>query len=266
MSAQKQANASLRAPLDFDYSQVYLRQYWPERPSSPEGWADNAVLMLAYQDAALALYESLGRKPFRLLDVSTGPALAPLLAMVSCVREAQLSDFHEINRLALEHMPIEYWKSYVPMLIRLYARPDTRAPEILSLLDALRSKHTPIAVDLFASDPFAGAIRPSEFDVISMNFVADGITQNEGEYLRCLGKVTDMVRPGGGFTMSAIVDSQSWQLGSREEPSPNVSEETIVHFLESQQMRIVHLSRSMRHTGLDYTGGWIVLSAVKEAS
>ena len=246
-----------------NYSQIYLDQYWPEAPNSAIGWADNAVLMLAYQDAAIAANAHFGGRAVRLLDISTGPALAPLLTMVPFVKEVQLSDFNYDNRNALQKMEIGYWHNYVPMLTKIFRSPEEDISEILSRLDTLRLANFPIEVDLFRDQPLPSSICPFDFDLISMNFVADGITETEADYLRCLGKVTDMVRPEGAFIMSAVVDSNGWHLGNTLQPSPNVSEKTILDFLASQGFKILNLSRSMRLSGLTYSGGWIVLAAAR---
>ncbi len=248
------------------YSRIYLQQYWPSQPASAAGWADNAVLMLAYQDAALAVYRHFHERPVKMLDISTGPALGPLLAMLTCVSEVQLSDYNADNRRALEVMPIEHWRAYVPMLVRLYERPEQHEDEILGRLDHLRRMHRPVAVDLFRDPPFGPEIRPESFELISMQFVADGITTTESEYLRCLGRATDLVRAGGAFIMSAVVDSRDWELGGSQQPSPEVSEALIRDFLASQGFAILNLSRSMRLDGLTYSGGWIVLSAARHPS
>lgn len=245
------------------YSQIYLNQYWPESPNSAIGWADNAVLMLSYQDAAIAANAHFGGQLVRLLDISTGPALAPLLSMVPFVKEVQLSDFNYDNRNALQKMEIRYWHNYVPMLTKIFDSPEKNISAILSRLDQIRLANSPVEVDLFQDRPLPSSIRPFEFDLISMNFVADGITETEADYLRCLGKVTDMVRQGGAFIMSATVDSNGWRLGNTLQPSPNVSEKTILDFLASQGFEILSLSRSMRLDGLTYSGGWIVLAAAK---
>lgn len=245
------------------YSQIYLKQYWPESPDSPVGWADNAVLMLAYQEAAIAVGHHFGGKAAKMLDISTGPALAPLLAMITCVSDVQLSDFNHDNRRCLQKLPIEYWRNYVPMLTKVFDYPEKSIPEILARLDGLRAAHTPVEIDLFRDLPFPDSVRPHEYDLISMQFVADAIAENEPDYLGCLGRVTDMVRPGAVLVMSATVDCPSWQLGPYPQPSPNVSEKTILNFLTSQGFRVLNLSRSMRHSGLTYSGGWISLAATK---
>ena len=50
---------------DDEFSHAYLKEYWPESPGKAAAWADNAVLMLAYQEAALAVREHFsGREYF----------------------------------------------------------------------------------------------------------------------------------------------------------------------------------------------------------
>lgn len=263
----------IRKPLEteFDlsralspYSLTYLKQYWPETPDSAVGWADNAVLMLAYQDAALSVKEYFQGRLVRMLDISTGPALGPLLAMHTCVSDVQLSDYYEENRISVQRIPIEYWRNYAPMLTKLFRHPERNVSEILSRLDQLRMAHIPVEVDLFRSPPFPASIKPKDFDLISMQFVADSITNSVAGYLGCLQKVAHMVRPGAALIMSATVDCDEWKMGPHNQPSPSVSEETIVEALQNHGLSVINLTRSMRQAGLTYSGGWIVLAAVKE--
>jgi hypothetical protein len=73
-----------------------------------------------------------------------------------------------------------------------------------------------------------------------------------------------MVNGGGMLVMSAVVDSCDWELGGVLKPSPNVSEEQILALLSKNGLKTINLSRSMRFPGLSYSGGWIVLAAVRE--
>jgi len=246
------------------FTKVYLDQYWPETPESALGWTDNAVLMLAYQDAGLAVLKHFGGKPMPLLDVSTGPALAPLLALLTCVSEVQLSDYNLDNRLALQEMDVSYWRNYVPMLTKIYDEPYNHVDEILGYLDRKKSQKLPVNVDLFNDPIFPPTVSVDNFPIVSMNFVADSIASNRQDYFACLGKVLNLVRSGGAFIMSAVVDSNGWSLGQELEPSPNVSEKIITDFLVSNGLVIKNISRSMRYSDLSYSGGWIVLAATKE--
>lgn len=246
------------------YSQTYLEQYWPEYPLSAVGWADNAVLMLAYQEAALAVLNFNGARPARMLDVSTGPALAPLLAMLPAVSEVQLSDYEESNREFLFSSSIDYWRNYVPMLTKIFLHPERDPSAILLQLDRLRRRAAPVHIDLRQVSPLPVSVRSSDFGIISMQFVADSITESISEYQACLLKVCSMVRKGGCLIMSAVVDSTDWQLGDGKKPSPNVSEEQILSFLADNGLTVINLNRSMRFPGLSYSGGWIVVAAVRK--
>jgi hypothetical protein len=220
--------------------------------------------MLAYQEAGLEIMKHFGGKSMPLLDVSTGPALAPLLALLTCVSDVQLSDYNLDNRRSLQEMDVSYWRNYVPMLTKIYDEPYNHVDEILAYLDRKKSQNPPVHVDLFNDPIFPSTIRSDNFSIVSMNFVADSIASNLKDYLSCLDKVLNLVRSGGAFIMSAVVDSNGWNLGQELEPSPNVSEKIIIDFLTSNGFVIKNVSRSMRYSGLSYSGGWIVLAAIRE--
>jgi len=241
---------------------VYLEQYWPPSPRDPAGWEDNIVLMDAYQEAGLTIRHYFG-KPVRVLDVGTGPALAPLLGIITIVDDVQLSDYDSRNRLFLKEHPIDYWHAYISMLTKIYDDPTACSQEILEKLDILRSSHEPIEVNLFNEQCFSQNVDGLEFDLITMNFVADSICQNKEEYFGCLGRVLSLVAPSKALIMSALVDAKWWQLGSEKMPSPRISEHEISEFLINKGLTIKYLGRSKRLPDQTYDGGWVVISATR---
>lgn len=256
-----QPTTNLAEYLDFDAAK-YLEQYWPECASDSVAWQDNVSLMNAYQESALAIRRIFdGHTGLNLLDVGTGPALAPLLAFISEIASAQLSDFHPQNRQAVVEMPINYWRSYVSMLTKLYDQPLAQEAEILDKLDRLRRQKPVLPVDLFSDQPFGRSLSSNDYQVVTMNFVADGITTDAITYFQILDRVLHLVQKGCVFSMSAIVDSSFWKLGETKHPSPRLSEYQVIRHVESAGMQIEQLTRSSHVDGQTYDGNWIVLTA-----
>lgn len=249
--------------LSESYSHRYLHQYWPESPHSAAGWEDNIHLMNAYQEVALAALKFSGGRKLSMLDISTGPALAPLLAMMTCVSEVQLSDYEADNRRSLRESAVEYWRNYVPMLTKVYEDPEAMTGEILARLDELRRARPPVEVDLFRDEPFSSEVNPERYDIVSMNFVADSIAKTKDDYFQCLNRVTRMIRPGAFFVMSALVDCDGWLIGEEHHPSPKVSEAEVLEHLKAQGFELRHIYRLPILEGLSYNGGWIVLGMSK---
>ncbi len=261
MQPSKQST-NLAEYLDFD-AVTYLSQYWPQFPSDSIAWYDNVALMHAYQDSALEIRKLFaGHTGLNLLDIGTGPALAPLLAIISEVKSAQLSDFHQQNREAIFRLPVDYWSNYVPLLTTVFADPQSKQQEILNKLDGLRKQHPVLPVDLFASDPFSGKVKsPENFQLVTMNFVADGITSSPEAYFHVLDRVLNLVADGSVLSMSAIIDSDFWCLGEVKHPSPKLSEKQVVNHLEDAGLEICQLTRSSHVHGQTYDGSWVVLTA-----
>lgn len=248
-----------------EYSRNYLQQYWPESPTHPAGWADNMVLMAAYQNAATAVLKYFSH-PVSTLDISTGPALGPLLAMQRCVSEVQLSDFQEENRICIQRLPVNYWRNYVPMLSHSIPHAADFADDILARLDQLRCQHLPVHVDLFSEKIFPSGFNASQFKLVMMHFVADSITKDKSTYFSCLKRVTDLVTVGSVFVMSALVDSSSWKIGDIVFPSPRITEKEVTLFLENQGFSLLQLDRSERSPDQTYDGGWIVTSGFRSSA
>jgi NNMT/PNMT/TEMT family len=118
-----------------------------------------------------------------------------------------------------------------------------------------------LPVDLFASDPFKGKVKPDDFDVVSVNFVADSITSNPEAYFQILDRVLKLVAVGSVLSMSAIVDSLFWCLGDVKHPSPKLSEKQIIDHIENAGLQVCQSTRSSHIDGQTYDGSWIVLTA-----
>jgi hypothetical protein len=247
------------------YSRDYLNEYWPESPQSEAGWKDNIVLMKAYQEIGNTVLSHF-RHLVKCLDVSTGSALGPLLGMLPAIKEVQLSDYQKENREWIKNAPVKYWRNYVPMLTDVFTDPNGRSAEILSRLDQLRSVHEPVHVDLFKTPPFSDPLPFDQYELFTMNFVADSITERPEDYFQCLKRVLDLIKPKAALGMSAIVDSTYWMIGETRYPSPKVSESEILNFLKDEHFNVISLSRSERDPELTYDGGWIALAAIKQES
>jgi hypothetical protein len=130
-------------------------------------------------------------------------------------------------------------------------------------LDQLRSARKPLPVDLFSEQPFPSMINPREYPLISMQFVADGITHNRSEYFACLRRVTDMVCHNGVLLMAAIVNSKGWSVGPAKKPSPNVSEAAIRDALRKAGFSLIYQGSSKPRAALSYSGYWVVIAAAK---
>lgn len=248
------------------YQDHYLESYWPERPSNPDMWQDNLELLHAYFSAAelVSRYEP---GPLDALDISTGPCLAPLMATMGCIRHVQLSDYDGSNRERIVRSDIGYWKEYAAELVRLFPDRGLVAAELLARLDDLRGQNTPLDVDLRRSPVFLpDCVDPASVSLLTMHFVVDSICETAKECFELLVKAVGYVRPGGWLLLSTLINSNGWQLGETNEPSPNLREGEIDDLLKEHGFSIISRCRSTIKPGQIYDGGWTVFLARRKTT
>lgn len=246
------------------YQDHYLENYWPEHPNNPDMWQDNLELLHAYFSAAEEISAREKRK-LETVDISTGPGLAPLLATMSCIESVRLSDFEASNRDRIRNSPIGYWKEYATELVRLFPDHKLRVDQLLEELDHLRGQFAPLDVDLRRSPVFLpDLVQAGSVELLTMHFVVDSICETSGECFELLAKAQSFVRDGGWLLLSALIDSNGWQLGDVKEPSPNLSEAEIDDFLTARGFNVISKFRSIRKAKQIYDGGWTVFLAQKQ--
>lgn len=250
--------------LSSAYQDHYLENYWPEHPNNPDMWQDNLELLHAYFSAAEEISAREKRK-LETVDISTGPGLAPLLATMSCIESVRLSDFEASNRDRIRNSPIGYWKEYATELVRLFPDHKLRVDQLLEELDHLRGQFAPLDVDLRRSPVFLpDLVQAGSVELLTMHFVVDSICETSGECFELLAKAQSFVRDGGWLLLSALIDSNGWQLGDVKEPSPNLSEAEIDDFLTARGFNVISKFRSIRKAKQIYDGGWTVFLAQKQ--
>jgi hypothetical protein len=229
--------------MSCNYEQNYLEQYWPPRPNNPDTWEDNLDLLQAYFLAAERILDEVGYR-IDALDISTGPCLAPLMAIEQCLASIRTSDYTEYNRAQIARSNIEYWTEYAQALETMFpGRAD--AHRILERADTLRKMHVPLDVDLRRRPVFLpDVIAQGYADLLTMHFVVDSICDTTSECFEMFDNALSFVRPMGWLLLSVLVDSSWWMLGDSRQPSPRLAEADINNFLEQRGYRILMCTRT----------------------
>ena len=240
------------------YRDHYLDNYWPEHPNNPDMWADNLELLQAYFLAAQEILKQDGMQD-EVLDISTGPCLAPLMATMQCIKHVQLSDYDETNRHRIVNSDTSYWTEYAKELVRIFPQHDLTVDKLLNGLDGHRKDRAPIDVDLRRTPIFLpDIIADASIDLLTMHFVVDSICETSKECFDLLQRAQAFVKPDGWLLISALIESKGWMLGDVLEPSPNLSESQFEEFFEQHKFNIVSRTRSVRKQNQIYDGGWAV--------
>jgi len=248
------------------YQDHYLEQYWPPRPNNPDMWQDNLELLQAYFLAADKVLTA-EKGTVSALDISTGPCLAPLMATMACIESVRLSDYTASNREEIVASDVTYWAEYAKELVRIFPNRGLSVETLLSRVDQLRKQSLPLDVDLRRNPIFLpDEVPPSSVGFLTMHFVVDSICETSDECFDLLQRSLTFIKPNGWLLLSALIDSDGWQLGETKQPSPSLTEPQIDRFLETQRFEVLTRTRSVRKANQIYEGGWTVYLARKGLS
>lgn len=252
---------------DYFDCQRYLEYYWPEHPESTEMMGENLFLINEYREAVEYLQKTNGDKKYRCLDISSGPVLAPTIVFAPILQSVQLSEFSPTNRSLLLNNPLNYWTVYTKAILQAENNTNETIEERLKNVKQLVEEKPVLAVDIKSEKMFSQAINSNEYDLITMHFVADSITNDRQEYGQMLDRVCKLVKPGNTLVMSALIECSEWDMeDGHTYPSPNLKLNEIAKELENRGLKVIRAKQREEIDGdLGHDGSLGVITAVREA-
>lgn len=253
-------------PDDFFNCYSYLERFWPKDPKSDpkdgKVWEDTRWLLSEYIAAAKLIKKHSSQKR-KNLDISTGPALAPVIPFTPVIAKLQLTDYSKTNRKILQEIDIDYWKKYAEEIIAMEGEKTTHSEvdKRLNWLDKLRKQSKPIKVDITRDKLFYPKIDSSKFNLLTMHFVPDSITDSKKKYCQMLGRIINLLTPDDMFVMSALVECSTWDDGVSEYRSPNIKLKRIIAFLERNSLLILRAKQFIPPETEGHDGGIAVITA-----
>lgn len=211
--------SSQPAPLDAEraaattfaqfHAQMYLREYY-----SCVG-AENRALLEFLQRAYAAIFARLG--PARLLEFGGGPTIYQLISAAHFPVTIDFGDYLDENlaevRAWLDDAPGQFeWDEFVRYALACEGRP-AGAAAVERRKRLVRSRVSRLLhCDAKSTSPL-GTPPPAPYDIVSVNFVLESITQDRDEWHALLDHVAPLIRPGGFMLMSAILGATRYRVG-----------------------------------------------------
>lgn len=157
------------------------------------------------------------------IDVGTGANLYPALTMLPFCEEITLYEHSEANvawlRDQAQHgVPSwdEAWSQFWELLVER-AQYGTIANPLRVLLDRVRV----VKGDVLAPSALG------RFDIGTMFFVAESITEERAEYLQAMDRFFSMLKPDALFAMAFMEHSQGYQVGVQKFPATDIGERDV---------------------------------------
>ncbi|WP_327378045.1 class I SAM-dependent methyltransferase [Streptomyces sp. NBC_01216] len=139
----------------------------------------------------------------RTLELGAGPNLYPLMPATAAGRRVEAVEPSAAGRAYLRrqltHGPEDSWEPFYALARAL----DPALPRTLA--EALTRVH------VVRGD--AGTLTEGRYDTASMNFVAESVTEDFGEFTALCEAFVRAVRPGGGLVAAFMAGMPSYRIG-----------------------------------------------------
>lgn len=170
-----------------------------------------------------------------MIEIGAGPNLYPLMAASRYRDNILVTDISDVNLRYLQHHiaspqaapPWNRWLSLIQAL-------DTAYRSLGSNLNLLQDRCQFRQLSVFD-------LSEASYDVSSMHFVAESITNDYGEFVLACQRAVRCVRVGGSFVASFMLSSQGYLTGDVDFPATNVGPDEILSILSSEASDLRHV-------------------------
>lgn len=163
----------------------------------------------------------------KVLEFGGGPTIYSLISAAPHVGEIHFSDHLHGNIAEVmkwkNNDPDSFpWSRYVRRGLHHEGMKEPTEDEVKSREQLIRVKMTEfLSCDAMLSNPL-GLKYKGEYDVVSMNFVAESITDEPQEYKRILENVASLLKPGGFLVTTGLEKAQYYLIGGLVFPATYV--------------------------------------------
>ncbi|HEU5469559.1 MAG TPA: SCO2525 family SAM-dependent methyltransferase [Actinophytocola sp.] len=155
------------------------------------------------------------------IDVGTGTNLYPALAMLPFVDRLTLYDYSPANIAWLARQRAAHWPSWTGVWSRFWRILSERPS--YAHLDGHARAELARCVDVIRGSVFDLDSNGQRWDVGTMFFVAESITQRREEFTAAVNHFINALRPDSPFAVAFMEDSRGYEVAGRSYPSTPVS-------------------------------------------
>ena len=250
----------MSAKKDYFDCRSYLQLMWPKNPDDTKLKDDNFWMLEQYTKIADILGKS-GKK-YKNLDIGTGPIWSPSLCFVPILVSLQSSDYSSTNRQILLTEDIYYWTEYSKIVESLREIPGNYQSN-LDHIDHLRRLSPPIDIDI-KNNPISSEVDLKTYDLVTMHYVADSITNSPIEYFQLMTNVFESINPQSMPVLSVLTESPEWDDGAGNKfPSIPLSVNEVIKFLTKSGYKNILFQTTKKTETEDYSGTLLIIACQK---
>lgn len=233
----------------------YLKEYYCEI-----GRENKSLLKFFHE-----VYTGIGHKN-TLLEIGGGPTIYQLISASSKVTKIIFSEFLKANREEIKKWMEKdseafNWDRYFEFVLKLENKKINKE-NLEKIKNRLRNKIKEIIrCDVYQKNPLEPK-KYKNFDIISVNFVPESITDNEKEFILIMKNISSLLRTKGILVMTLLKGAKFYKVGKLKFPGFSVDERYIKKILS----KLGYQNISIQSVDAEHNQGYeglIFLTAIK---
>jgi NNMT/PNMT/TEMT family len=192
---------------------LYLREYYSEVGD------ENSFLLEFFVDA----YRPLKPNTARVLELGGGPTVYQLISAARIASEICFADYleenlREVRKWKRDSSTAFDWSLFFRRALQLEAGTNPTDLQLQQRMELLRMRIVHITkCDVLTHDVISQDLpRP---DIVSVNFVAESITESRAVWLQTMARIASLISDGGLLMMSGMLGARHWIVELRRYPA-----------------------------------------------
>ncbi len=91
-------------------------------------------------------------------------------------------------------------------------------------------------------DAVTASGREASTELLTSNFTIESATSDRATWEQGMKNITDMIKPSGYLSLSAIRNAEWYQVGEEKMPATKINEEDIAQYLEQNKFKVIEMS------------------------
>lgn len=217
-------------------SRAYLNEYYSHLGE------ENRELMKFYERSYADVFNHI--KKARVLEFGGGPTIYQLISLAKYDVSIDFSDYleqnvKEVQRWLKNDPKMFSWDTFIKYALKLEEISQSEN-NIIRRADLIRKKVKRLLhCDARKPNPIKG-IANKQYDMVSVNFVPESITQKKQEWYILIDHIISLVESTGYLVMTAIVGAKQYRVGHLFFPATPVTSEVIMNELNRKGFTTIH--------------------------
>ncbi len=168
------------------------------------------------------------------IDVGSGATLHHEIPLIPYVEQMYVSDYlqsnlDEVSKWLRADADAHNWDIYIQGILKLEGKTPVSEADIHTRRELMKSRIAePLLIDVAQTYPLGQERR---FPLVTAFYVAESVAQTRDEWVRNMTNISSLVADDGVWIISAVRNTNSYQVGDAYFPTAHIDETDIAEIL-----------------------------------